>query len=270
MFWNLNKKPIEQLVADAVHENHVDILILAECEITVETLLSTLNQNQIFYYCESPTEKVLFFTKFSPDQIVWDSDGSSTSIRRYVPQNGEDIILVGVHSHCKLFSNTDDQIFEATILSDEIREAELKYKHRRTIVVGDFNMNPFESGMIGARGLHGMMDRQQAMKGVRIVDGIEYKYMYNPMWSLFGDLSKGPPGTYYYGGSKQVNYFWYMFDQVLIGSELIEKFMPDSLKIITSISGISLLNRNSIPDKSVGSDHLPIIFTMELCNERRI
>lgn len=266
MFWNLNKKPIEQLVADAVHENHVDILILAECEISIPNLLFALNQNDEvqFQYCTSPNERIKYFTKFPSELLQIVSDSVFTSIRKYVPQDNKDIIIAGVHSRSKRYSKSEDQPYTAIELSESIKDAEQKYGHMRTIVIGDFNMNPFEQGMVSSKGLHAIMDRDLVKKVSRTVEGKQYDLRYNPMWSLMGDLSNGPTGTYYYNDANHVNYYWNTLDQVLIGVDLIDQFVPESLKVLTEIIDVPLLTNGGIPNTSIASDHLPICFQLEV------
>ncbi len=124
-------------------------------------------------------------------------------------------------------------------------------------------MNPFEAGMIMGNCFNSVMSRNIAKKGSRIVQGKEYKYLYNPMWSFFGDLSKTPLGTHYYNSSTHINYHWNIFDQVLIRPELIDCVKYDELKILVNDGNLNLLNKNGIPDKKV-SDHLPLLFTIDL------
>lgn len=81
------------------------------------------------------------------------------------------------------------------------------------------------------------------------------------MWSLLGDASEGPPGSYYCSQSEQIAYFWHMFDQVLLRPDVLPMFQNDKLKIIDRVGDISLLNNNGIPDKKI-SDHLPILFQL--------
>jgi len=59
--------------------------------------------------------------------------------------------------------------------------------HSRTFLAGDFNMDPYDDGMLGAGALHGMMTRRTALLGSRIVDGGRYHMFYNPMWGFMGD-----------------------------------------------------------------------------------
>ena len=132
------------------------------------------------------------------------------------------------------------------------------------MLVGDFNINPFEEGVIAAGGLHTVTTRQVASGRSRIVQQRRYPYFYNPMWSFFGDGSEGPPGTYYYRSGARVAYFWNMFDQVLVRPELMERFPNHELKILTADGEKSLLLPSGIPDRKGASDHLPVLFKLDL------
>jgi hypothetical protein len=123
-------------------------------------------------------------------------------------------------------------------------------------------MHPFEHGMVAAAGLHAVMDRRIASRGQRRVNGKNYSFFYNPMWSLLGDASPGQPGTYYRQDSEQVAYFWKMFDQVLLRPSLLPMFDNTSLSILDSDGEISFLKSNGTPDGTLVSDHLPVLFRL--------
>ena len=53
-----------------------------------------------------------------------------------------------------------------------------------------------------------------------------HPYFYNPMWSLFGDFSPGPPGTYYYSESAHNAFFWYMFEVMEISKGIQHSANP--------------------------------------------
>ena len=134
--------------------------------------------------------------------------------------------------------------------------------HKRTILLGDLNVNPFENGVVGTGGLHAVLSRGVASKGSRTVQGVSHEFFYNPMWSCFGDRREGPPGTYYYDRAEAVNYFWNIYDQVLLRPELLDGFDIDSLRILTTAGETSLLNSSGRPDKTNASDHLPVVFSL--------
>ena len=81
---------------------------------------------------------------------------------------------------------------------------------------------------------------------------------YNPMWSFFGDISK-THGTYYYSAARQFSLYWNMFDQVLVRPSLIDSISPKDIRILTSISEMSLVDKKGKPNVS---DHLPLFFSI--------
>ena len=123
-------------------------------------------------------------------------------------------MLVAVHLSSKLRLDGEEQSQLATRMPQMIEEAEKKVKHFRTVVMGDFNMDPFEAGLTSSETLHAVMDRRVAARQLRTVQGRERRFFYNPMWNFLGDASAGPPGTYFYNNSAPITHFWHTFDQV--------------------------------------------------------
>jgi hypothetical protein len=134
-----------------------------------------------------------------------------------------------------------------------------------TIIIGDFNMNPYESGLVAANGLHALPDLQYISSKVdgRKIDGILYKYFYNPMWSFFGDNSL-PYGTHYYREPGHVSREWNIYDQVIYRPSLSKYIDKTKLEIVYSIGGQNLINALKRPDKDSYSDHLPIILEIKI------
>src|SRR5262249_31785741 len=109
---------------------------------------------------------------------------------------------------------------------------------------------------------HGVMNRAVAERGERVVAGSPYRMFYNPMWGFFGDREASPPGTFYYDKSKILTYFWNIFDQVLLRPELIERLVE--VQILTTDGQETLLETGGRPDKANASDHLPLLFRLNL------
>lgn len=266
LFWNLNRGPIQALVSELAQIHQVDVLILAECDIQPPVLLNALNQNQgsMFHLTDSECEKIVIYTRFSRGFIKKEYETNRLTTRRLMLPGSEEILLTAVHAPSKRDWKDRSQDFECVDLAETIRGVEQKVGHRRTVLVGDFNMSPFEDGIVAAKGLNAVMSRNVANRKSRRVLEKNYNFFYNPMWSHFGDATDGPPGTFYRGGSEQVEYFWHMFDQVLIRPELLSIFRNEELKILTGVSGTSFLTGNGLPNRSVASDHLPILFRLEM------
>jgi endonuclease/exonuclease/phosphatase family metal-dependent hydrolase len=175
-----------------------------------------------------------------------------------------DILLAMAHLPSKAHGEEEGRLYECQLLSQAVKEVEAKVGHTRTVLVGDLNVNPFEKSVVGTLGLHAVMAKDVAKRNTRKVQDREYQFFYNPMWSHFGERAKGPPGTYYYGAGGHINYFWNIFDQVLLRPDLIEKFPEDELQILTSIGDVDLLGASGKPDQRIASDHLPIFFKLDI------
>ncbi|MBA7697512.1 hypothetical protein ES703_106178 [subsurface metagenome] len=264
LFWNINKKPILNLVVQLIHEHNVDVLILAESNINDREVLIQLNSSlKIVFYPDIPIPKRLqILTRYPSKFVTPISDSPYISFRHFqLPLYGP-ILLGAIHLPSKRYHSESEQVIDCTVYTSEIKRAENSVGHTRTIVVGDFNMNPFEQGIVAAAGFHAISDKEITKRGYRHVGDQDYKFFYNPMWSHFGD-KRGFAGTYYYDKGTQINYYWHIFDQILVRPELLEEFIIDKLKILSQVGSISLLNSYGKPDSSVGSDHLPLLFSME-------
>ncbi len=270
MFWNVNKKPNEERIARLAHRYAVDVLILAECDIEPQALLPLLNRGlelaEYHYHANKACELINVYSRFALEELSIGFEAARYTIRLLELPDNAPIAICMAHIPSKLHYTDEDQTTELVAMSRDIREFEEKQGSRRTIVVGDMNVNPFEAGMAKCDGLHGVMARGVALKQSREVQGREYPFFYNPMWSHFGDGNSTPPGTYYDKQSTPHKYFWNMFDQVLIRPDLLPYFDDRDLQIVTKVETESLLRRSGIPNPRI-SDHLPIVFKLRLAEE---
>lgn len=258
LFWNINGHPIGHIVAELAQEYDVDILALAESFLDEKKMLEPIGYHRI----DSLSERIKMYSRYPLEYFepIWD-DGN-ISIRQLNLPASDSVLLVAAHLPSKLFYEECDQSDYCKLVSARIHEQHEILGHSRTIIFGDLNMNPFESGLISATGFHAIMDKRIVLKGSRRIKGIDYQFFYNPMWSKFGDSRTEPPGTYYYNTNTYNSYFWNMFDQVLISHEIIDKFNNDNLTIISSVGEHSLLTNDGRPNDKYASDHLPIFFEL--------
>lgn len=260
-FWNTDGNVSPQRITAFAREADVDILILAENESPVADIIKELNSSaeKLFFPDVGESKRLTILTRFQTDSNCLIRDSPGISIRHYQMPLSDDFLVVAVHLSSKLRKKTEDQILVSTRVSRYIREAEQRMGHSRTVLIGDLNMNPFEFGVVGSERLHAITDRRIASNGSRKVQDEDCTFFYNPMWSQFGDLDSSPPGTYFYNSGGEVNYYWNVFDQVLIRPPLLPYFDNKSVSVVTELAGESLLNKHGRPDRKLHSDHLPIV-----------
>ncbi|KYF57111.1 hypothetical protein BE04_41670 [Sorangium cellulosum] len=161
LFWNLNRQRREDIAARLAERHQVDVLMLAECSTPEGAMLRALNRKRVeFHDNGSPgtPRGIAIYSRFAGDLIRPLYDDARLTVRHLRLPARHDMLLGVVHLRSKLYQREDSQAFACVELSRMLDELERKLGHRRTILAGDFNMNPFESGMVSAAGLNAVMD----------------------------------------------------------------------------------------------------------------
>jgi hypothetical protein len=251
-----------QDIATFAREADADILVLAENTTPAADLLRALNAGVLRRYFPDDgfSNRLSIFTRFRAGPMTLVRDSPGVAIRHYSLPLGESLLLVAVHLPSKLRRKTEEQILASTRIAGFVRKAEDQVQHSRTVVMGDLNMNPFEIGVVGSEGFHAIMDRRIAASGSRTVNEEERLFFYNPMWGALGDDDESrPPGTYFRNTGGEVNYYWNVFDQVLLRPSLLRFMETQPVRVITELGGASLLTNSGRPNRKVMSGHLPIV-----------
>jgi exonuclease III len=277
LFWNFNTKFVikhpESIVARTALGHDVDLLILAESSVQPEVILAELNRDSPdYHYPANPHDRFVVFTRFSGVYLEPFEDHPRVSVRRLRLPGKQDILIATIHFPDKRNHSRQEQHSLSIIVAQFIRDAEERAGHDRTVLVGDFNMNPFEEGMVDANGFGAMMTKDLVRKLSRagVKSGPRF---YNPAWSRLGDLTDGPPGTFYHRQNNLTNTYWHMLDQVLIRPALIDSFSDKSFRILDKLpirdGDVDLVQEKTIHWKLRISDHLPILFSMNLPEDVR-
>jgi exonuclease III len=265
IFWNVNKKDLTNLVCSITKSTDADVVVLNENEVPSGEMLQALQENvsQDFYYPKVISSEKRFHcfcrnTKLDLSEV---HALTRTSVRNL--NIGQHRILL-VLFHGVDMRNHDSVTRQSRVQSFASRMKFVKEQQQtdKLIILGDFNMNPYDPGMYTAAGLNAMMTRACVAKGSRTDGGEVYDFYYNPMWSLFGDNTDGPAGTIYDTSSQGI-YGWSMLDQVLIHHSIVNLF--DDVKILTEAGPQSLMNEKGRPNSNVVSDHFPIL--VNFCGE---
>lgn len=263
LFWNVNKKDLTSLVCLIAASTNADIIVLAENSVSSNDTLLALKTNvsQNFYFpkvISKPDQKFHCFCRNPKLGLSETHKSGRTSVRK-LKIGHQNTLLVLVHGVDIRNYDKEARQEYAHILASDLRFLQDEKKTNKLILLGDFNMNPFERGMNMASGLNAMMTKTCVKLGSRKHLGDNYDFYYNPMWSLFGDNTDGPAGTIY-DTSSQGPYGWSMLDQVIIHHSIIGLF--DNVKILTEAGSKSLMSKKGRPDAKNASDHFPILVNL--------
>lgn len=272
LFWNVHgKKNFEQISVLTLNES-IDILLLAEFpEQKIDStnkLLGELNKKKSSLYCSLDyvaDVKINIFckTKYKKFITLKENTQRDTVIYICIPPIAP-ILLIASHYQSKVNWSDDDQLAHSGKIKSLVEKWEEILSCDRTILCGDFNMNPFDKGVVCHSGINAVMERDIAMKISRTIENEAYRYFYNPMWGFLGDLGKGKvSGTIRYSPSIPTSYHWQLFDQVFLRPGLIDVFDNDELDIVTQIGSTNLLTASRGIKKKF-SDHLPIKFKLKI------
>jgi endonuclease/exonuclease/phosphatase family metal-dependent hydrolase len=264
VFWNVGKRKLDDEIVSLAGDTQPDFLVLAEYEGDETELLKRLTRNnpQLNLIPKIACDRITLFSTCSPSQVHPKRETARFTIQE-VQQPGTISFLLGlVHLPSKLHETEDDQLHSTILLRSEIEAAEADVGHSNTLVLGDFNMNPFDKGMVFVSAMNAISCLTTAKRQTRIFHGQTQSFFYNPSWNLLGDFSE-TPGTFYHNSPGALSYYWNTLDQVVMRPTLANTLDKSTLRIVRSVRGKSLVSDNGIPSTS---DHLPITFTVNLTN----
>lgn len=244
----------------------VDVLILVESPFTHQEVLDALNGAGagVYHWPPSRSRRVHVYTRLPAGSIAdqYDSSDGRLTIRCLTTAQGAALLLAAVHLPSRLHRTSEAQgHYTVSNVAPSLRDTEDDVGHQRTVLVGDLNMDPYDRGLTSAEGFNAVMTRDLASAGIRTVDDRQHRLFYNPMWGSFGDRTPGPPGGYFYRGDP-LDVSWHHFDQVLLRPAVMNALTE--LRILDAIAGTALVTARGRPRTSDGSDHLPLLFRLDV------
>ena len=259
LFWNINKKDLSNTIIEICQENDTDILGICEGkELDKINIIKKLNFKEIFLLSNLKDRGIKLFCKKNINMKV-NTENNSYYKQFTLKIEDKTYTIFLVHLPSKLNLDNTNQYQLVTRFKNTLKG--INYQGKKTIIFGDFNMNPFEEGMVSSEAFHALNSKLVTSKIQREVYGEKCYYFYNPTWFLYAKSYNEIIGSYYYSSSAPNNLFWNMFDQVIISPDLISNFNFDTFKIIEK-TRLRYLCKNEKPNEVTYSDHLPIFFEL--------
>jgi len=278
LFWNLRGGDSDTLqrCIGRLAQIGTNVFIFAECQIPRETMVRVLNggstsglhravpciNNRLHFYSNLPL--ISWF-----DRSLSDGDGRFIAQELTVEGIGN-ILIFAAHFRSATNLNENARAIFVRGAARDIVKIERDAGHERSLLVGDLNLNPFDSGLTDTDALHAVMTKELAVSARTHSIRKEFSLFYNPMWAYFGDhrlagtaekLSR-PGGTYFYPNTGDpANTFWKVYDQLLLRPSIMNCLR--NLEILTSVGADSLVTPSGRPRSDKISDHLPLFFELD-------
>lgn len=284
LFWNLrgnHRQTLEArtprlLTALERFAESVDVFLFAECTIAPARIVAAIRAtNDAFYEVPAQSRRIAMFSKLagaSWSERYYDAVSDRITVQEVQIGRAPAILVIGAHLDAAPLSR-EGRAEWARDLARDIRMVETDAGHARTVLVGDLNMNPFDGGLIETSALHAVMTKRLAAWVQRLSARKGYLPFYNPMWSFFGDWGSTAgvnirstsrmPGTYFFRDTNdRASHFWHVYDQLLLRPALMEQLVR--LEVLGTDGTESLTTNSGRPRSGFFSDHLPILFTMDV------
>lgn len=266
MFWNIKgNEDTYPLIASYITQFDVDMCVLAEMPYgTTYRLQAKLPSGYTFQELPSDKAKIKYiYNQRIESKFIDDAPQGRGSMLSLKLNNGTQINLVGCHLLDSINHGASERCHFAQLFSAFISGHEAELNNDMTIVIGDFNMNPFEEGMAAAYAFNAVMDKSIAKRKPRKYKGKAYPYFFNPMWHFYGHPIHANGTIYYNSSNKGTLYYWNLYDQILLRASLCSSFRYDDIGIVKQIDKTNLLTNRGGINKDI-SDHLPIYINLKI------
>ena len=250
LFWNLNNNPLHFQVRKCILEMDVDIAIFAEHHATeFEKVVKNTCYQRIegFGGCS----KIVAISK-SPVKMAVKQE-QSRYILYEVEFHEEKYAVAGIHLQDR--RSADESIRLETIrrLKADIHKLEVNIRTNNTIIIGDFNSNPYDRELLQMDAFDAVLFKKIINHAeTHTVNGIKRRRFYNPVLHFICEDTENYGSFYYDNGSYSP--IWHCLDQILLSKTLSSRI--NDMKYLKSIGRTSLMN--TVKPKASISDHLPL------------
>lgn len=256
LYWNLNNKSNSKYIKKIIISKNIDIAIFSEFSSINENELLKLLENKYRMIMDRETSEHIFLIYKSNIQVIVKQECDryslftlDTCFRKYN--------LVGVHLEDKRNRNNNDLLYSAQLVMNDINDLERETKCDNTIVIGDFNNNPYDSALVHPAGFNAVLFKDIINRNeYRKFKEKKFKRFYNPLLNSIREENKNY-GSFYYSSDTN-GIIWNSIDQVIVRKPLVDSII--NVEYIRKIEKVSLIT-SVVPNKNI-SDHLPLLVTI--------
>lgn len=258
LFWNLGKNDNSRYLAQCINERQIDLAILSEYKnLDISYTLRKLNNKYRHIPGMGGCDKITMLALKNIDICV--RREQTRYVLYSIEKNGaSDLIVVGTHLQDRRNCGSAQRIETAGRLMNDLMNLEKTSRCKRSIVVGDFNANPYDDELLQMNSFHAVLFKDVIKAAeTRTVDGIRYRRLYNPILHFLSEDTKNYGS--YYNTQGSCTSTWHCLDQALVSKALVDAV--GSLEYLRAIGDNALVACQG-PKKKI-SDHLPLFIQIK-------
>lgn len=257
LFWNLRRNAIEDSIADCIVENNVDIVVFSEFNgidfIKIKKKLGKMYE-RIMAVQDDRKVTLLAKTTLSVTTVQQQNRYNIYNVKTAV----KEYLLVAVHLEDRRNYRAAERIETIRCLVADIEQTEKLLKCSNTIVIGDFNANPYDEELLSKYAFNAVLFKKIIDKcELTNPNSLKKKRFYNPILHYISEDTE-MYGSFYYEKEYMTPY-WYCLDQVLVRKVLANNI--NHVEYLKRINTMDLLE-NAIPNSAI-SDHLPLLVNLQ-------
>jgi len=261
IFWNTKLCNEFDVIKSILTSETPDLLFLAEFDQNL--LLSnlfTLNSIDYEHYLNPGCDKIIIIKKKNLVNIELSLQHKDYSALYFKKIN---LYIISLHMPSQMSYNLDALKYNISEFKFEFENYIGNSVEKNILLIGDFNVNPFESPIVHFDGLSATNTRNfNVIKTFRS----KQKYIYyNPTWKLYTDndfpgtfVKKRPSGSVF----DVIDHHY--LDQVILSYRLKENLISEEIKTLKKTEEYTFcdIRRNKV----LLSDHLPLKYVFEIKN----
>lgn len=165
LFWNLAKNNNERHIVDLIRENSIDICVFAEYNNTdLKMIISELNDTFVLHSGCGGCDKIIMIARKDYSIEIRREQNRYTIYS--VLSRKEKYIIAGLHLQDRRNNDPDARKNTARALINDIKEQENILLNDNTIVIGDYNANPFDDELVQKDSFNAVLFKELIMVSV--------------------------------------------------------------------------------------------------------
>ncbi|MEJ5143857.1 hypothetical protein [Sphingobacterium sp. MYb388] len=258
IYWNSKKQSDFLTIMNILVEEKPDILFLSETdEIIIFNNIGNLKVIGYEHFENPGCKRVIIIKKVELKLSLSFQSTYFTSVKCL----NNNINIISVHLPSQMFQHMDALKSHIRLMRKDIDSEIGTSSQADIIIIGDFNVNPFEKPMIDFDGFSASNSINLKKEVTHLKEKKELYY--NPTWKLY--VNNSFPGTKYFKRPSASSFDileHHFLDQVVLSYSLSKKITQEHISVLEETPTKAFFDK--VKRSILESDHLPLIYEFKI------